>query len=444
MRLQLPPAESEMSVHPRLRIDSIAHGGEGVGTLPTGKRAFVPLTAPGDLVEVEITERRPRFERGRALRVLEPGPERVRPRCRHAEACGGCQLQHLSAEGQIRAKERTFYDALERLGGISRKTIPEAKPILHSPGPFRYRIRCRLHAADGELGYLRRGSRDLVPIEECHLLEEELEALVLAVRDHLRRDPIRHLAAVEFCVGADGAGAIALEPERGAPSAWGRKAEDLLRLPGLRGVVVLPARKGRHPIVLGDPVVERRAPLAPGVSLFLRPDAFAQANASANELLVRDALDELALGEGMEVLELFSGAGNFSFAMAARGARVTAVESDEVASALARRATLGSRLGDRIRFLETDARRAIERLAREGRSFDRILLDPPRAGAKEVLEGIAEVAPSRLVYVSCDPATLARDLRVLVDAGYRLVSVRPIDMFPQTFHLEGVVRLERA
>src|SRR5690606_25454705 len=114
----------------RMRIDSIAHGGEGIGTLPSGKRVFVPLAAPGDQVEVEIVERRPRYERGRILRVLEPGPERVAPICPHAEDCGGCQLQHLSIEGQLRAKERVFYDALERLGRIGRDAIGAAHPVL--------------------------------------------------------------------------------------------------------------------------------------------------------------------------------------------------------------------------------------------------------------------------------------------------------------------------
>lgn len=432
-----------MSERQTLRIDSIAHGGDGIGTLSSGKRAFVPQTVPGDLVEMEPVERRPSFERGRLLRVLEAGPERVEPRCEHAAACGGCQLQQLSAAGQLAAKERTFYDALARVGGIPREAIGDAGPILPSPKPFRYRIRCRLHVVGNRLGYHRRGTHDLVPIHACHLLETPLEALALRLSAHLRERPIPHLAAVELCIGQDGSGAAALEPTRRAPAAWGEGAEALLEIPGIRGVVVLPARRGRAPRLVGEPVVARPAPGVPDLPLFLRPDVFAQANAAANETLVREAVDALSLQKGDEVLELFAGAGNFTFALAARGARVTAVELEGSALGLARRAVSETPLAERIAFVPGEVRREVERLVSEGRRFDHLLLDPPRTGAKEVVPEIARLGPRHIAYVSCDPATLARDLRILVAEGYRLVSAQPIDMFPQTYHVEGVILLEK-
>lgn len=426
-----------------LRIDSIAHGGDGLGTPPSGKRGFVPLTAPGDLVEIEVVERRANFERGRLLRVLEPGPERVAPRCIHASVCGGCQFQQLSMEGQLRAKEKNFYDSLARIGGLDLEAIKDARPILASPRIFAYRIRCRLNAEEGELGYLRRNSRDFVALEECHLLAPELEALVLRLRDHLRKHPLPHLAAVELCIGQDGVGAVALEPVRRAPSSWGRRAGALLEVPGIRGVVIRSPRRERPPTLLGEAVVVWDAPLVPGLSLLLRPDLFAQANAGANETLVREAIEALDPREGDEVLELFSGAGNFTFALASRGASVTAVEVEGAALELARQAVFETPLADRIRFEKGDVRRAIERFVGQGRRFDRILLDPPRAGAKEVVSEIARLEPESIAYVSCDPATLARDLRTLVEAGYRIARAQPIDMFPQTYHVEGVVLLLR-
>lgn len=428
-----------------IRIDFLAHGGEGVGTLDSGKRVFVPDTAPGDLVEIEVRERRPRYERGRVVRLLEPGPERVSPPCPHASACGGCQLQHLSAAGQTTAKERIFYEALARLGGIPRDSLPEARPILASPEAFRYRIRCRLQVGSEGLGYHRRGTRELVPIESCHLLAPPLEALALRVRDRLREAPIHHLAAVELCIGTDGRGALALEPDAGAPPRWAQGAERLLEVEGLRGVVVLPARRARRsaaPRVLGDPVVVREAPSAPGVPLFLRPDVFAQANAEANEKLVQAAIDALAPGEGEEVLELYAGSGNFTFALASRGARVTAVEVEGAALELARRAA-NAPLRERIRFRSGLAHRVVEELAEAGPRFDLVLLDPPRTGAKEIVPGLLRLRPRRIAYVSCDPATLARDLRLLVEGGYRPRLAQPFDLFPQTFHVEALVVLER-
>lgn len=436
-----------MSETETIRIDAIAHGGEGVGTLPSGKRVFVPLTAPGDEVEIALVEERARFARGRLLRVFSPGPERKEMPCPHAPVCGGCQLQQISHRGQLAAKEANFYDALERLGGIPRADIPDARPILPSPEPFRYRIRARLQVRGGRLGYHQRGSHSLVAIETCHLLAPELEAHALRLGAHLGDRPIPHLAAVELCLGADGSVALALEPEVRAPRSWARGARDLLELPGVIGVVILGPRKGRHrppPGLIGHPVVRREAPLAPGVDLLLRPDAFAQANAAANEVLVERAIEEVSPKEGEEVLELFSGNGNFSFALAARGARVSAVESDRVALDLARRALADAPFASRVDLVERDARAALEKFASEGRRFDRLLLDPPRAGAKEILPALLALSPERIVYVSCDPATLARDLRTLVEGGYRLRTAQPIDMFPQTFHLEGVVSLERS
>lgn len=439
-----------------VRIESIAHGGDGVASTPAGKRLFVPGTVPGDRVEVETVERRAQHDRGRVLRVLEAGPARVEPRCVHADRCGGCQLQQLAYEGQLAAKEEAFYDALARLGGWPRERIPDARPIVPSPQPFGYRIRCRLAVQGDELGYLGRRSHELVPLQACHLLVPALEALALRLRDALRERPIRHLAAVELCVGDDGRGAACLEPRPGAPSSWARRAGQLLEVEGLHGVVALaprvrerqrrtgpPGRAGQPPTIFGEPVVSREAPWAPGVRLLGRPDVFAQANAAANEALVAVAVEGLDAREGDEVLELFCGAGNFTFALATRGARVTAVEMEGASIDLARRAHLAAGGEGRVRFISGDAGRVAEGFAQEGRRFDRLLLDPPRAGARGVLEAVAALGPRRIAYVSCDPATLARDLRILSEAGYRPRLACPVDMFPQTYHVEGVVVLER-
>lgn len=445
-----------------VRIESISAEGEGVGTSPSGKRIFVPLTAAEDLVEVEVMESRPSFDRGKVLQLLEPGPDRVEPRCVHAARCGGCQLQQVSAEGQLRAKEEAFYRALSRLGGLSREDIADARGIVASPRPFRYRIRCRLRVDVRSLGYLGRRTHSLEPLKECHLLVPELEALALRIRDHLREEPMRHLAVVELCVGDDGAGAASLQPTDDAPSTWCRLAGELLRVDGLRGVValaplaaaprgrLLPGSRRPAPALFGDPVVARDAPLAPGVRLLGRPDVFAQANAAANEALVSMAVGVLGIRKGDEVLELFCGAGNFTFALAAMGARVTAVEMEGASIDLARRAfatpsasALVGSAGGGIRFISGDAARVVEGFAQEGRRFDLVLLDPPRAGALGLMAPLGRLGPRRIAYVSCDPATLARDARALRSVGYEPTFACPADMFPQTHHVEGVVVFEQ-
>jgi len=437
-----------------IRIDSIAHGGDGVGAAADGKRIFVPLSAPGDLAEVRIVEERGRHARAELVRLIEPGPGRVAPACRHVGVCGGCQLQHLSEDAQLRAKEEAFYEALARVGEIARTSIDDAAAIARSPSALRYRIRCKLTARGRRAGYLRRQSDELEVVEECALLSPPLEALALRVIAALKERPIPHLSSVDLCVGDDGAGAAYLEPAAGAPPGWEAKAGDLLRIEGLQGVIAAPGAVGaqrprgralppgqrRAPRIFGEPVVARDAPGAPGVRLLGRPDVFAQANAAANEALVSAAVEALGILPGDEVLELYCGAGNFTFALAARGARVTAVESEGAALALARRALAEAAP---IRFVGGDASLVAEDFAAEGRRFDRLLLDPPRAGAKGLAPILARLAPKRIVYVSCDPATLARDAKALRASGYRPILARPVDMFPQTFHVEGLVAFER-
>jgi len=445
-----------MSALPPLRIESLAHGGDGVATLPSGRKVFVPGTAPGDLVEIAPPEERGQHARSTLLRVIEPSPVRVEAACPHAARCGGCQLQHVAIEAQRAAKEEAFYAALERIGGLARSAIGDPRPIVASPASFGYRIRCRLHVRGGRVGYLRRGSHELEAISTCGLLAPELERLALAVAAAVERRPIRGLQDVDVCVGADRKGAIALHPDPRAPAGWAEKAPRTFEgIEGLQGMVVLPppaapAAKGRRapppgmggpaPRIYGDPVVARPAPLAEGVALLGRPDVFAQANAAGNEALVRAAIDGLALRGDEQVLELFCGAGNFTFGLAARSAHVTAVELEGASLDLARRAA--ARV-EGVRFVAADAARVVEDFAREGRRFDACLLDPPRSGAKGVAEALGRLGPRRIAYVSCDPATLARDLAALRSAGYEARIAVPVDMFPQTFHVEGVVILER-
>lgn len=448
-----------MSALPPVQIESLAHGGDGVATLPSGKRVFVPATAPGDRVEIEAVEERPALVKARLLRVIEPGPSRVDLVCPHAERCGGCQLQQVAADAQLAAKEAAFYEALARIGGLRREDIAEARPIVSSPAAFRYRIRARLHVRGGQLGYLRRGSHELEAIAGCHLLEPALERLVLASAETLRARPLRGLVDLDACIGADGEGALALHPDPKAGAAWAEKAPRIFEgIEGLKGIVALPPPapavvKGKRapppgmggpaPRVFGDPVVVRPAPLARGVALLGRPDVFAQANAAANEALVRAAIEGLEVESGDEVLELYGGAGNFTFALAARAARVTAVEFEGVSLDLARRAAREGRVAN-VRFVAGDAAKVVQGFAAEGRRFDLALLDPPRVGARGVGESLAALGPRRIAYVSCDPATLARDLAPLLAAGYRVRTAVPVDMFPQTYHVEGVVLLERA
>jgi 23S rRNA (uracil1939-C5)-methyltransferase len=427
-----------------VRITALAHGGEGLGALPSGKKVFVPLVAPGDLVEIEVTREKAQFARGRALRIVEEGATRRAPPCRHAAHCGGCQLQQVTDEAQRQAKEETFYSSLQRLGGLPRAEIAGARGIVASPAAFGYRARCRLRVDGPRLGFCGWRSSAVVPLEQCPVLVPALERAVLALAAALSERPVAGARDLHVCVGEGDQAAAALFLES-APGPAAARAREVAAATGLRGLLAL--GPGGPPVTVGDPVLTAAAPHAPGVKLHLRPDLFAQANPAANALLVGLVLELLAPGPDDAVLDLYAGAGNFTFALATRCARAIAVEESAESLALARRAIEAAAeagLADRVRLVGADAVAACRRLASEGARVDLALMDPPRVGAKETPEALARLAPRRVAYVSCDPATLARDVRAFRACGYRAVAAVPVDMFPQTYHVEGVVLLERA
>lgn len=422
-----------------IEIESLAYGGDGVGRR-AGRAVFVPASAPGDRLSVEPLPGRARPERARILKVLRPGPGRQDAVCPHFGDCGGCQWQHVGAEVQLEAKRRALADALLRIGRIPAAELPEVT-ALAAPAPFGYRRRARLAVAeDGTLGFMARGDRRLVRIQSCRLLEPALERLVFDLSAALRRRPVPGLAHVELCL-AQGRGAAELELRASltgsgpaASLAAARPAAQALleACPGLSGVVL---SAGQARLEFGDPVI-------PDGPLLLRPDVFAQASREGNRALVELALARLEPRPTDRALELHAGSGNFSFALAPRVAALHAVELEGEALRLARRA-LPEALAPRVVFEGASAEAAVRALAAGGRRFEIALLDPPRTGAREALAAMAELVVRRIVYVSCDPATLARDVAPLRSQGFRITSATALDLFPQTYHLEAVVSLDR-
>jgi len=438
-------------VHVELTIEDLAPGGEGVGR--SGPRAvFIPYTAPGDRVNADV----PAGEgpaHGSLLSVLSPGPSRVEPPCRHfgggaqkADAdreCGGCEWLHVRYEAQLAAKARGFEETLRRIGRID-PVAAGLRPILASPLPLRYRARAKFHLdrASGKLAFFRRRSHAPVRLEECHLLAPGLDALRAAVGPALveARLLAREVALEWSEEEGRGSALLLLDP---GGSARARAEALLAAVPALAGVVL--RGEGGPVAAVGAPVLRlARVPGRTAAGLQRsRPDVFQQANRAANALLVEAAL-ALLRPEGEDVLELHCGAGNFTAPLAARARAVAAVEAQGPALDLAREdlAAAGN-----VRFFAGDALKLALALARErgpaARRFGAVLLDPPREGAKGIGPALRELGSARAVYVSCDPATLARDVRACVEAGFRVAAIQPVDMFPQTHHVEGVVLLER-
>jgi 23S rRNA (uracil1939-C5)-methyltransferase len=413
---------------------------------------FVAFAAPGDRVEAEV----PGGEgaaHAELVRVLEGGPGRILPPCPHFgpafdgepdRRCGGCEWLHLDYALQLRQKERALAETLRRIGRVAPGNLPPREAV-PSPRSLRYRSRAKFHfdRKSGRLVFFRRRSHEPVRLRECHLLEPGLDALREVLGPALGQARLGpREVALEWSEHCRRGAALLRLPDAGEGAR--RRAEEVLAgVPALAGVLLEADAEGRArppPAAVGDPVLlQERVPGDPARGLVRsRPDVFAQANRGANARLVEVALG-LLRPDGEEVLELFCGAGNFTGPLAERARAVAAVEGQGPALDLAR-ADLGGR---NVRFFAGDALALAGALAREGRRFGALLLDPPREGMKGIGPLLRDLAVPRAVYVSCDPATLARDLRAAAAAGYRAAEVVPVDMFPQTHHVEAVALLER-
>lgn len=394
-----------------------------------GKVIFVRGAAPHEEVEVAVRETRPRYAFADVVAVRRPSAVRRHPPCPYLPRCGGCPWQHLDYAAQLAAKQRIVTEQLRRLGDL---TVPVAAP-LPSPREYAYRRRLKLRVANGIVGFHAAASHDLVAVEHCLLAEPHVDAalawlpgLVAAARTRLRR----------LEIASRGAGAqvvVAGEAEGG----WHAADEDTCRAwlaahPAVAGLVL----RGRGwAQCWGDAVVAVAVADAP--PLRVRAPGFTQVNDAANRLLVERVVAAVAPRPGMRVLDLFAGAGNLSLPLRRAGALVTAVEQDRTAAADAR-AQAEDEPGPPLRMLAMAAERAVAELAVAGERFDAVILDPPRSGAAACIEPLLRIAAPRLVYVSCDPSTLARDLRHLRTA-YRIDGAQPIDFFPHTYHVETVV-----
>ncbi len=434
----------------QIDIDDLAPGGEGVARV-AGRPVFVPFAAPGDRLEVELPPGEDVVHATWSV-LVRGGPDRIEPPCPHFgpgpgedRLCGGCEWLHLRYDRQLREKERGLVESLRRIGRLEPGSYP-LLPIVPSPDPLRYRSRAKFHVdRSGErLVFFRRRSHDAVRLRTCHLLEPGLDRLRELLGPALARARLRPAeVALEWSAHAR-RGSVSM---RGIDAGEGtrRRCQDLLDgLPELAGVVLegeADGRRTRPATLVGDPVLlQERVPGDPPAGLTRsRPDVFQQANRGANARLVAAALAMLRPA-GEAVLELFCGTGNFTGPIAAQAASVAAVEGQGPALELAR-TDLG---GGIVRFFAGDALAIASALGREGRKFGAVLLDPPRDGMRGLLPLLRDLGTPRAVYVSCDAATLARDLRGATAAGYAVAAVQPVDMFPQTHHVEAVVLLERA
>ena len=428
----------------QIQILDLSHDGRGVARREDGKAVFVAGALPGETVLAEPTARSRRFDEARTLEVLAASPERVPPRCPHFGTCGGCVLQHLAQDRQIVAKQQVLLENLERIGKVAPGRVLE--PLTADSWGYRRKGRFsvrRVNKKDKTLvGFREQDPRFVADLGQCHTVIPQIgmkiQALAALVDGLQAREQIPQ---IEFIAGDD---AIALtvrhlapleEADRAALAAFGHE----------HGFAIFLQPKGPdsvHPLDGQAPALSFRLPQW-DVELAFEPLDFIQVNAGLNQKMIARALELLDAQAGERVLDLFCGLGNFTLPLARTVAEVVGVEGD--AGLVARARANAQRNGlDNAQFFAADLTQDQRGTAWMRQGFDKLLLDPPRSGAIEVLQQLPLKQFDRIVYVSCHPGSLARDAGYLVnEQGYVLVSAGVMDMFPHTAHVESIALFER-
>ncbi|MFV3328017.1 23S rRNA (uracil(1939)-C(5))-methyltransferase RlmD [Pseudomonas sp. NY15372] len=421
----------------RLDIERLAGDGRGIAFLE-GRTWFVSGALAGEAVEARVLGARGKVVEARLERVLQASSERREAPCRYYARCGGCNLQHLPHEGQLALKQRLLAEQLQRVAGVQ----PEhwAEPLV---GPeFGYRRRARVavrwdpKARQLEVGFRAEASQDIVAIDECLVLVQPLQTIFRRLPGVLRSlGKPQALGHVELFSGT--AEAVLVRHVAPLP------ADDLARLEAfceeVGAQLWLQGEGEPAPVRAGQALGFALEPW--GLELAWRPGDFVQVNAQVNTAMIEQALAWLAPQPEERVLDLFCGLGNFALPLARQAREVVAVEGVQ---AMVERAAANAQANKvhNARFFQADLSQPLDGAGWAAEGFSAVLLDPPRDGAFEVVQNIARLKARRLVYVSCNPATLARDAQVLVGQGYRLTRAGILDMFPQTAHVEAMALFE--
>lgn len=440
-----------------LAVDDLAFGGEGVGRVD-GYVVFVRGGLPGDTLTVRMTEARARFGRAEIVTVDVPSPHRVPAPCPYVGRCGGCRLQHLAYPAQLAFKEKQVRDCLERLGGVGEVPI---RPILPAPELFGYRNKMEFTvfpaAAGPGIGLHQADRYDVVlDIERCLLQSDTMNALLAETRQQVRE---RSLSVYDQASGSGLLRFVTLREGRrtgeamvnlvgSAPdvAALAPAAEALrARVPATASVVLnvngqkaaVAVGTEEHLLLGRDHITER----IDGVTFQVSASSFFQTNTVQAERLFALVAEACELTGGELVMDLYSGTGAISLLLARRCRRVYGIEVSAAAVADANRNAEANGI-ENATFLSGEVRHVLPALLAQGIRPEVVVADPPRAGFHpRALKALAALAPPRIVYVSCNPATLARDVGDLTRAGYRLEWAQPVDMFPHTPHIEALVRL---
>jgi 23S rRNA (uracil1939-C5)-methyltransferase len=416
-----------------LDIDALSYGPYGIGR-HQGKAVMIPKTAPGDTVAARIVEAKERYSVGEIVRILKASSLRQEPPCPYVAHCGGCPWQHVGYETQLGAKQKSVEDALRRIGKLEGFAL---EPIIASPLAYNYRRRIRLQR-DGSkrLGFFTSFSHHMIEIDRCLIADDKLNGLIEQLRrwsEELITD-VEHLEVVtgdqpnEIVIVGQTAGAF-----NSRDSAICQRFLEENQL--INGLIV----RGRDWRQTWGEVAVSVIP-EDGLCLRVDGDVFTQVNSQGNRQLLKELLAAADFSRDDRVLELYSGAGNFTQSIATRVGNVVAVEGYRPGFESGKHNAEAKGMTN-IHWICSPVPAALGQLKKQRQRFSKIVLDPPRSGAKGLEDDLAALGAKKILYISCNPTTLARDLAALAKQGYSLRTVQPIDLFPHTFHVEAIANL---
>ncbi len=440
-----------------LKIDDMGHSGEGVGKIE-GFTVFVEGGLPEDVLKIKITQVKKNYAIGKLLEVIAPAPSRIEAPCFIAHRCGGCQIMHMDYQAQLKIKEKRVAETIKRIG----KLEPVIHPTLGMENPYEYRNKAQFPVGmikgKAIMGFYEKGSHQIVDTPYCHIQHPINVEIVNAVKEYMTqygvsvydektgKGLIRHLVTK---VGYTTGEVMVVLITNGKDLPHQQELIEALKekVQGLKSVIQNVNEKNTN-IIFGretktlygsDKIVDYIGDLKFNISA----QSFFQVNPLQTKVLYEKALEYAGLKGEETVFDIYCGIGTISLFLAQRANKVYGVEIVEEAIKDAKENAALNNLSN-TEFYAGEAEVVVPKLYEKGIKADVVVVDPPRKGCEEiVLDTIANMQPERIVYVSCNPATLARDLAYLEEKGYRTVEVQPVDMFPHTAHVEAVVLIEK-
>lgn len=431
-----------------IKIEDISFEGQGIGK-SEGLAFFVEDTLPGDLVEIVPTKMKKNYGFGERLFLIEPSKDRIEAQCPHEKECGGCSFQSYGYDAQLKLKEKQIREKLIRIAGIEN---PMIKPILGMEDPFRYRNKAVLQvdANLGSVGYFEKKSHHVVDVPYCMLQAEPANAVAQVIRGYIRNNHTTLIQVVVKTAFHTGEVMVVIIAEKTSLPKQGFLIEQLneaiedlepskngVRY-SLENVTVKERDKDKDLLLAGKPAILEDMM---GLEFEISSNSFYQVNTLQAEKLFKKALEYADLKGGENILDLYCGVGTIGLLAAKDAHKVLGIEAVKGSVINANRnATLNGLVNITFKWgkAEDELPKGLDW------EPDLVFIDPPRTGcAPELLEALAEASPNKIIYVSCDPATLARDLKFLIQKGYEFIEATPVDMFPWTNHIETVVLIQR-